>query len=284
MEQPEFLLVAFALSGLTYYLAGLMMTLPKEEWVRWGFVMRNDSIIAMIAIGSVSAVQILLEYVQNLISESAGSSLILPNQAMGAIMGQLIALDAALVGIVAVISAVPFLAGFSIILGHITGPAISAVTGAILLWSTVQILTQLIPTIFLTLFSVGLVLWSIPFRLGRNAGAGLMAIAMVLFIGLPLMAPVAVWVQDQVIHSNEFDELIKTSKAFDADIGPNYVADVLIKKLAEQLTRVVGGIIVAFIVFPVLYLALLGAFTKAIASLIGGGGRSISIKGLGLHG
>lgn len=285
MEQTEILLVAFALAGLTYYLAGLMMTLPKEEWVAWGSIMRNDSIIAMVAIGSVSAIQILLEFVQNMVSESAGSALISPNQAIAGILAQLITLDALLVGIVAIVSAVPVLAGFSIVLGHITGPAISTVTGSILLWTSVQILTQIIPTLFLTLFSIGLVMWSMPFRIGRQAGSTMMALSMVLFIGLPLAAPSAVWLQNQVINSGEMDQLIQTIQSLDPKIlSPHFATDLITKKLAEYLTRVIGGIIVAFIVFPILYFALLGLFTKAIANLIGGSANLISFRRLGLRG
>jgi hypothetical protein len=285
MEHTEILLVAFALAGLTYYLAGLMMTLPKEEWVAWGYTMRNDSIIAMVSIGSVSAIQVLLEFVQNMISESTGSALILPNQAITSILAQLVTLDVALVGIVAIVSAVPFLAGFSIVLGHITGPAISTVTGSILLWTSVQLFTQAIPTLFLTLFSIGLVMWSLPFRIGRSAGSTMMALSMVLFVGLPLAAPSAVWIQGQVINSGEMDQLIKTIQSLDPNIITSHFAtDFIIKRLAEQLTRVIGGIIIAYIIFPILYFALLALFTKAIANLIGGSARLISFGRLGLHG
>ena len=81
------------------------------------------------------------------------------------------------------------------------------------------------------------------------------------------------------------DQLIKTIQSLDPKIlSSHFATDLIIKKLAEHLTRVIGGIIVAFIVFPILYFALLGLFTKAIANLIGGSSNLISFRRLGLHG
>lgn len=284
MEQPEMLLVAFAIAGVTYYLAGLMTTLPKEEWVAWGHIMRNDSIIGMIAIGSVSAIQFLISYIQELISKSSDLQ-IQPDQAISSIMAQLVTLDVALVGIVAVVSAIPLLTGMSIVLGQVTGPAISAVTSSIFLWTIIQTLTHIIPTLFLTLFSIGLVLWPMPFRIGRQAGSTIMALSMVLYVGLPLAAPFAIWLQDQVVTSQEMDSLLQTIEGYQPSIiDPIFGIKIVMRELTIHLTKVIGGIIVAFIVFPVIYFAVLGLFTKAIANVIGGSSKAISLGRLGLRG
>ena len=70
MQQPEILLIALSLAGLSYFLAGLMMNLQKKELVVWGVIMRNDSIIAMIAVGVVGSIKVLMDYVQRLVVES----------------------------------------------------------------------------------------------------------------------------------------------------------------------------------------------------------------------
>lgn len=286
MEQPELLLAAFALAGLTYYLAGLMMALPKEEWVAWGHVMRNDSIIAMFAIGSVSAIQLLIGFVQQMIIQSGGSDLISSNQAYLAIMAQLVAIDTAMITVVGFVSVMPTLAGFAIILGHMFGPAVFTVTSAIIFWTMIQIIGQIITVLFLTLFSIGLLLWSMPFQIGKAAGSSIIAVSIVLFVGLPLAAPIAVWLQGYIITSDDISELTRRSEILEnADLlDPDYLTKYLFVNISDLVARVVGSVVVALLVFPFLYMTLLGIFAKAIANLIGGSSRLTSFRRFGLSG
>lgn len=286
MDQPELLLAAFAIAGLTYFLAGLMMTLQKEEWVAWGQIMRWDSIVAMVAIGSVSAIQLLIGFVQELIVKSGGSALIQPNQAFLAITGQLLAIDAVLVTIVGLVSALPSLSGFAIVLGHMFGPAISIVTSAIIFWTLIQIIGQIITVLFLTLFSIGLLLWSIPFRIGRAAGSSIIALSIVLFVGLPLAAPIGIWIQGYIITSDDVGELTRKSQILEntSILDPSYLTKYLFVNITDLVARVVGSVVVALLVFPMLYMTLLGIITKALANLIGGSTRLTSFRRIGLGG
>lgn len=279
MEQAEILLVAFALSGLTFFLSPLMMTIPKIEIARWGVILRNDSIISMIAIGTVSSVQLLLGFVQKMVAEAAGSSLTSPSLAFAAIMGQLVTIDAALVAIVGIVSAIPNFQGFSILLGHMLGPSISAVTGAIVLWSAIQSLSNVMPTLFLTLFSVGLCLWSIPFRIGRQVGAFIVSLAMVLFVGLPLAAPVALWLEGYVFTSNDLNNLSGFASTIPKNVSsPNFLTNLLAAKLADLIARVLAGIVIALIVFPMVFLGFLGFITRSVAVLIGGSTKTLFLR------
>ena len=281
MEQPEILLVAFALSGLTFFLSALMMTLQKRELVAWGMLLRNDSIIAMIAIGTVSSIQLLLEFVQKMITGSAGSALATPASAYVMIMGQLVGIDAALIAIVALVSAVPNLQGFSILLGHMLGPSISAVTGSIVLWTVLQAISNVMPTLFLTLFSAGLCLWSTPFRIGRQAGSSIMSLAMVLFVGLPLAAPSAIWIESYVMTSSDLNNLTGAADSLHSSIlNPNFLSNLIITNLAELIARVLSGLVIALIIFPVMFLALLGFFTRSLAVLLGGSPNLLPISGV----
>lgn len=286
MEQPELLLAAFALAGLTYYLAGLMMSLPKQEWAAWGHLMRSDSIIAMVAIGSVSAIQLLIGYVQKIIMDSGGSGLVQPNQAFLAIMSQLAAIDVALIAIVGFVSVLPSMSGFATVLGSMFGPAISVVTSAMILWTLIQMIGQIITVLFLTLFSIGLLLWSMPFRIGRAAGSSIIALSIVLFVGLPLAGPIAIWLQGYIITSDDISSLTRNSEILkNADIlDPDYLSKYLFVNITDILARVVGSVVVALLVFPVLYMALLGIFVTAIANLIGGSSKLASLGRFGLNG
>jgi len=281
MEQPEILLVAFGLSSLTFFLSALMMTLQKKELVAWGILLRNDSIIAMIAIGAVSSIRLLLEFVQKMISESAGSTLATPGLAYGQVMAQLVGIDAALITIVGLVSAVPTLQGFSILLGNMLGPAISAVTGSIILWTVLQAIGNVMPTLFLTLFSAGLCLWSTPFRLGRKAGSSIMSLAMVLFVGLPLAAPSAIWIESYVMTNSDLNNLTGAADSLHSNIlNPNFLSSFIITNLAELIARVLSGLVIALIIFPVMFLALLGFFTRSLATLLGGSASLLPMGGI----
>jgi hypothetical protein len=279
--ESEILLVAFALSGLTFFISPLMMTLQKKELVAWGMILRNDSIIAMIAIGSVSSIQLLLEFVQKLITESAGSSFLTPDASYAIIMAQLVGIDAALIAIVGLVSAVPTLQGFSILLGNMLGPAISTVTSSIILWTVLQVMSKIVPVLFLTLFSVGLVLWSVPFRIGRQAGSSIISLAMVLFVGLPIAAPAAIWIENYVMTSSDLNGLTNSASNLHTNIlDPNFLSNLIVTNLVGLIARVLSGLVISLIIFPVLFLALLGIFTRSIASLFGGSSSLISFGGI----
>jgi len=271
MEQPEILLVAFSVAVLTYFLSPLMMTIPKVEIAKWGAIMRNDSIISMIAIGSVSSIQLLLEFVQKMMADMTGSSTVNSSHAFATILSQLVVIDTALVGIVGILSTVPALQGIGIVMGHVLGPAISSVTGSIILWTTLQMVGNIMPVLFLTMFSIGLCLFSIPFRLGRKSGAFTIALSMVFFVGLPMAAPIALWLEGYLFTSSDLDGLsgiskTKPEKLLDLDFLRNF----LIGKITEVVARIVGGVVIALIVFPTLYIGLLFVMARSLASVIGG--------------
>lgn len=273
MEQSDALVVAFSLASLTYFLSPLMMNLHKKEWVAWGILLRSDALIAMISIGAVSATQLLLGFVQQLVAESSGFSLVSSGVAYAEIMAQLTAIEVAFVSIMAVTSVLPTMQGFSIIIGYVLGPAISATTGAIILWVILQSLSNVIPTLFLTLFSTGLLLWSIPFRIGRGAGSHLMALSMVLFIGLPLTAPSALWIENYILTSSDLDNLTGLSNTIPTNhFDPSFLSSFLTANLADIIARVIAGTTIALVIFPALFLGMLGIFARSVAGLIGGSG------------
>ena len=280
MEQSDTLVIAFSLAILTYFLSPLMMNVYKKEWVAWGITMRNDALVAMVAIGSVSLIKSLLDFVQSLITQSAGSSLATSGVAFAEVMTQLTGIEVALVAVMAVVSAIPLTSfqGIVIILGHVLGPAISASTGAIILWVVLQSLSNIMPTLFLTMFSSGLVLWSIPFRIGRSVGSYLMALAMVLFVGLPLAAPAAIWIENYVLTSSDLGNLSGLADRIPKN-NPIPLGNFIAVNIVELVARVIAGVIVALIVFPALFLAMLGVLARAVANLIGGssGGFSLGV-------
>jgi len=271
MEQPEILLVAFSAAVLTYFLSPLMMTIPKVEIAKWGAVMRNDSIISMIAIGSVSSIQLLLEFVQKTVADMTGSSVASSGHAFTVILSQLIVIDTALVAIVGILSTTPALQGIGIVMGHVLGPAISSVTGSIILWTTLQMVGNVIPVLFLTMFSIGLCLWSMPFRIGRKTGSYIMALSMVFFVGLPIAAPIALWLQGYLFTSSDLDGLSGISKTKPEKLlDPDFLRSFIIGKITEMVARVVGGVVIALIMFPALYIGLLFVMARSLASVIGG--------------
>ncbi|NIP61290.1 MAG: hypothetical protein GWN01_10315 [Nitrosopumilaceae archaeon] len=276
MQQPEILLISFSLAGLSYFLSGPMMMLQKKELVAWGIILRNDSIIAMVAVGVVASIKLLVDFVQGLIVDSAGSALKSNPQAFAEVMSQLVIIDTALITIVGFVSAAPQLQGFGILLGNMMGPAVSAVTTSIFIWTALQTMSNVMPTLFLTIFSISLVLWSIPFRVGRQAGAFGMALSMVLYVGLPLAAPAAIWVETYVLTSDDLNNLTGLADKVKLNIlDPNFFTKFIITHLTEVLARLVSAIMVALIAFPLAYLGFLGLVTTSLASLLGARGKSI---------
>jgi hypothetical protein len=260
--------IAFALSLVTYFLAPLMRSIPKDEIAGWAIVLRNDALISMIAIGSVSALQALMKYVSAIVTSGLPPSFTSnPTDAYLVILTQLGTIDGVLVLLIGAVSAIPLLSGVGVLLGNMLGSLAMFVTNSIVLWSIIQLLSNTLQTLFLTFWGLGLIAWSMPYRIGRTLGSHILASMMVLSIGLPLAAPAALWVEQQLAtHAIQ--------KEFENFAGRLTSNPLLILKLMSHLTMLVGkliaSVLIALLIFPLIYLSALGFLIRGLATLMGG--------------
>jgi hypothetical protein len=81
--------------------------------------------------------------------------------------------------------------------------------------------------------------------------------------------------------SSDLSGLTNSASNLHANIlDPNFLSNLIVTNLIGLIARVLSGLVISLIIFPVLFLALLGIFTRSIASLFGGSSSLISFGGI----
>jgi len=190
-----------------------------------------------------------------------------PTLSFAAIISQLIMVDTAIFLLISVVSATVVLGPVAEILARMLGPISSGCTAAIVLWSTIYIVIQLFPTVWLTLYELGLCFFAMPFRIGRKFGSYLMSGSIVLAIGLPVMPSLAIWLEGYI----GYEGFLVQFQGIMSQIERNPLAIVeLIGLLPSAIGNLMAAIIVSLIIFPVAYTFMLSVISRSLARLIGG--------------
>lgn len=264
------------LVGLTYsllfltYVSGVFiqtLPIPKRDWKVWGPVLMVDSLLGTVALGTLSAVQIAVNAISNLLGTTLTGPFTSPTASFALIMSQLIALDSAIFLLISTVSATVVLAPVAEILARMLGPCASWVTGAITLWSMIILIINLFPKIWLTIYTLGICFFAVPFRIGRSIASYFMSSSIVLAIGLPPMPSIALWLEGYIGYQGS----VKPFQEIIAQVQTNPLLIVqLIATIPSALGNLMAAVVIALIIFPLVYLFMLTAIARSLARLIGG--------------
>lgn len=260
--------LAHSLLLLTYIFGVLMQTLPvpKRDWKAWGPTMMWDACIGELALGMLSAVQLAVGAISDLLGASLSGPFTSPTVSFGLIMAQLAMIDTAIF-LISAVSATVVLGPVAEILARMLGPCASWLTSAIILWSTLILIINLFPRIWLTIYTLGICFFAIPFRIGRQIGSYLMSTSIVLAIGLPPMPSIALWLEGYLGYQGflkPFQEIITQVQS-----NPLLIAQ-LLASIPSAVGSLMAAIVIALIVFPVIYLFFLTVIARSLAKLLGG--------------
>jgi hypothetical protein len=265
--------LAFGLAQLLFALGVLMQTLPvpRQEWKIWGPTMMWDACMVELALGTLSAVQLGAKALSDLIGSAYSAPIQHPGIVFGLIMAQLVAIDTAALLLISAVSATVVLAPVADLLSRMLGSGVSWVTSAIVIWSIIALILKLLPDLWLTLYTVGICFYALPFRIGRRIATGLMASSIVLAVGLPLMPSLALWLEGYIGFQGAINPIEKAV----AEVQANPLAIIhLIYSLPAAFGNLIGSVIIALVVFPTVYIALLSVISGSLARAIGGSGAS----------
>lgn len=261
--------LSHSLLALTYVCGVLMQTLPvpRPSWKAWGPTLMWDALIGELALASLSAVQLAVNGLSNVLGTTFVGPFSSSSLSFGLIIGQLVAIDSAIFLLTSAISATVVLAPVAELLARMLGPAASWVTGAIILWSALVLIAGLFPKIWVSVYALGVCLFAIPFRLGRQAATYFMASSIVLAIGLPPMPYMALWLEGYIGYQG-FLKPIQDAAA-QVQTNPLMITQ-LMNTLPSALGNLIAAVVIALIVFPIVYLFILTAITRSLAKVIGG--------------
>ncbi len=180
-QTEDYVLIAFYLSFLTYYLGVLIYSLPIPIYSlkKWGPMMIRDSILVFILLVSIDFIKKSITSIADLMGSSWTGFYTWNDATLDFLAEQRLML---------IVYYTAFRALKAIILyGDILGPLIRLVSYNIIFLYTIRFLGYFFQTYWFPLIAMGIMLIALPFRIGRSAGAWLIAIAITFYIGLPLL-------------------------------------------------------------------------------------------------
>jgi hypothetical protein len=226
-----------------------------------------DGTVSLFAISSISAVQLLLNWLSRLLNESFPGPFSSSTVSFALIMSQLVMIDATLFVVVTVVSGTVVLSPVAELLSRFFGPSVFWVTSAIILWSIILLVISLFPRIWLWSYVVGVCFFALPFRLGRRLGAYLMAAAIVISVALPILPSLAITFEGFVGYEGAFRNLMDLA----SQIKTNPLAiPMIIGSLPQTMATLLAAMIISLIIFPIAYLFMVSLLIESAARLLGG--------------
>jgi len=129
------------------------------------------------------------------------------------------------------------------------------------------IVINLFPQIWLSLYTFGICFFAIPFRIGRSLASYFMSSSIVLAIGLPPMPSISLWLEGYIGYQGSV-------KPFQDIISQVQTNPLLILQLIATIPVAIGNllasIVIALIIFPLVYIFMLTTIARGLAKLIGG--------------
>lgn len=174
------LLVSFHLSVLTYYLGTLIYALPVP-WrglKKWGPEMIYDGAVSATLVFAFTLIVAGVEYLRSL----AGGGW---EEFYSWIMGRLGIIASYQLLASTIATALGSASGFS--LSSLLWPHLRMLSQAAIVLNTLAALGLVVQRFHVRMLALGVLLYAIPFRAARTAGAALMAFTIVFYIALPLM-------------------------------------------------------------------------------------------------
>lgn len=181
MDPAYLAVLALKLAILTFYLGVLVYALPIPLPMvkRWGPQLVWDSLVSLLLV----ALYATLYSLSSRIALLLGGSWTLFNVWYTSSLGVTLSLKTFL----ASLTAIPEISRFLGVISAIVTPLDRAATLAILFLTTIGGIAELVYNYGLILITVGLVLYALPLRIARGAGAWLIAFILVFNIGLQIL-------------------------------------------------------------------------------------------------
>lgn len=175
------ILLAFSLSILTYYIGVLIYAIPVPWWglKRWAPTLIYDSLASIILLFSYTAITSFTSYLASLF-----------NANWDTLVNWIIARISVLSTVSIALSSLVIIASKILVptvLSVLISPLLSTIFYIMLALQVILILTLVLKQYFTKLLILGIVLYSVPFRLARSVGSGIIAFTIVFSIGLPLL-------------------------------------------------------------------------------------------------
>jgi hypothetical protein len=268
--------LALAVAMMTYMSGATIQVLPVPRSLRsYGPMLMWDGVVAQAATLSVGLVQILVQWVSNLLRESLGPPFTSSTNEITIIVAQLASLDAGLFLLISALSTSTVMAPAASALSSMLGPLLTWVTVALIVWVMVQAILGFLPTLWLTLYTTGVIFLGIPFRIGRRLGTTMMAASITLMVMLPFMAPLALWLEGHLGYTaaiRPIENIIEQSRS-------NPLA--LLRRVPQlpiSLAALMVSVIMALVIFPFAYFFIISMVARSLASLLGSNAAGPSIS------
>ena len=275
--QGELLAVGHSLAALLYVLGVLVQTLPipYASIKAHGPQLMKDGIISEIAILSVSFVTLIVSWISQMFS-TAVQMPVSPDAAFGIIIAQLTAIEIPILLLIGFVSSTVILAPLAFAISSVTSSILTFVTVALIIWLIVKAISGIIISSWLSFYIFGLVMFALPFRIGRSFGAMLMAASIVAVIMVPIMPSVAVWLQGSIGYNTALAPIDNTVSKIKNNPNPLLVVR-LITQIPEMIGNLMVSVVVSLILFPFAYMFVISMISQSVARLLGGSsGTSVS--------
>lgn len=275
--QGELLAVGHSMAALLYVLGLLFQTLPIPfpSIKAHGPQLMKDGVISEIAIASVSLVSLFVSWISQMFSTAVNMP-VSPDVAFGIIITQLSAIAAAILLLIGTLSATVVFAPLAGAISSATSSILMVVTVALIVWTIVKAVGIIITSTWLSFYIFGLVMFALPFRIGRSVGAMLMAGALVAVITIPIMPSAAVWLQGSIGYDTGVSPIEDTISKIKKNSNPLLITR-LLTQIPEMIANLMVAVVISTILFPFAYLLVVSMITRSVARLLGGSsGTSVS--------
>ncbi len=180
MFNDWFLLVAFNLAVLSYYLGVLIYALPIPWYgiKRWGPLLIIDGIFSAILIFSFNILIQAVNYIFSTLNLSWNDFIAWTNAVISSIFSLMFFIQ--LVGNMLTRLSLGFIPNFF-------RPLYSLLSYSLTSLLLIQLIAMIIRLHYTKLIALGIALFAVPFRIARTAGAILISFSIVFYLGLPLL-------------------------------------------------------------------------------------------------
>ena len=177
----DFLVLAYSLAVLTYYLGALIYLLPIPLWgvKKWAPTLIYDSFAVTILV-------VLFTSIVEFISHFGSMFGVSWDTYFNWLLDRTLALSSFISLLIGVSLAVSY-AGGKAIVSSFLGPITSIATYTLIVMEFFFILGLVFKEYFAKILALGILLYAIPFRIARSAGASLIALSIVFTIALPFL-------------------------------------------------------------------------------------------------
>lgn len=179
----EFILnAAFSLAVLTYYIGVLIYSIPVPWYglKRWAPLLIVDGIVASGLVLFFNNIILLIDYVYNLLGVDWGTYLYHLESLWSTLFLMVIMIEVFLTILTKIPIRIYVLSSMLFTIKNI-------LSYGLLVLALIIIFSVMVKMLFTKFIALSILLYSVPFRIARTAGASLLAFAVVFYIGLPLM-------------------------------------------------------------------------------------------------